>query len=45
MLELHIMENNQNKIKPAHVFITFLPTISIDTIQELTSIELIAHVQ
>jgi 1-acyl-sn-glycerol-3-phosphate acyltransferase len=40
-----IMENNQNKIKPAHVFITVLPTISIDTIQELSSKELIAHVQ
>jgi len=39
-----IMENNQNKIKPAHVFITVLPTISIDTIQELSSKELIAHV-
>ena len=38
------MENNQNKIKPAHVFITVLPTISIDTIQELSSKELIAHV-
>ncbi|MGB2992586.1 MAG: lysophospholipid acyltransferase family protein, partial [Paenisporosarcina sp.] len=40
-----ILENNQNKIKPAHVFITVLPTISIDTIQELTSRELISHVQ
>lgn len=40
-----IMENNQNKIKPAHVFITVLPPISIDTIQELSSKELIAHVQ
>ncbi|MGB5945140.1 lysophospholipid acyltransferase family protein [Paenisporosarcina sp.] len=40
-----ILENNQNKIKPAHVFITVLPTISIDTIQELSSRELIAHVQ
>ena len=40
-----ILENNQNKIKSAHVFITVLPTISIDTIQELSSRELIAHVQ
>lgn len=39
------MENNQNKIKPAHVFITVLPTISIDANQELSSKELIAHVQ
>ena len=40
-----IMENNQNKIKPAHVFITVLPAISIETIQELSSKELIAQVQ
>lgn len=40
-----IMENNQNKIKPAHVLITVLPPISLEIIQELSSKELIVHVQ
>lgn len=36
-----IMEKNQNKIKPAHVEICVFPAISVDTIQSLTSKELI----
>lgn len=40
-----IMEKNGNKIKPAHVEICTLPPISIDTIQTLTSKELIELTQ
>ncbi len=40
-----IMENNQNKIKPAHVEISILSPISIETIKTLTSKELIDLVQ
>ncbi len=40
-----IMENNRNKIKPAHVEICVLAPISVDTIQTLSTKELIALTQ